>query len=128
MPKVEKKIIKWTFVKLTKLMQSAILSINVEVYIQTLFPTFENYFSSISKFAHIFNHLHNLNEEISLQKIHCRRVRNGRRITQLNIFFSILSLMIIIPFLKGRNLPKANTLSTVYTPLITTEEGKQVSR
>lgn len=43
MPKVEKKIIKWTFVKLTKLMQSAILSINVEVYIQTLFPTFENY-------------------------------------------------------------------------------------
>lgn len=54
----------------------------------------------MSKFAHAFNPLHNLNEKISLQKIHCRRVRNGKRITQLHIFFSILPLMIYIPSLK----------------------------
>jgi len=32
------------------------------------------------KFAHIFNHLRTP-KEISLQKIHCRRVTNGKRIT-----------------------------------------------
>lgn len=50
------------------------------------------------KFAHIFNHLHNL-KEISLQKMRCRRVRFEKRITQ---FFSILSPIINTPSLKER--------------------------
>lgn len=80
----------------------------------------------MSKFAHIFNHLHNL-KEISLEKMHCRRVRNGKKITQLHIFSSILSLMIYIPSLKEIHLPRATTLNNVWAPFITTEEGEQVS-